>query len=213
MEIKEIAAQVTPFVKRYWLPLSLATLGLIFFAYGLISLFVNKSQPQTSFSQDNSTKSVASETPSVITIDIEGSVVAPGIYKLPINSIVQDALIAAKGLSEDADRNYVAKNINLAEKLSDSQKIYVPQLSEQTNQNQGIGTNTDTTVVSQDMQSDLININTASAVDLDSLPGIGPVTAQKIITNRPYSVVDDLLNNKIVSNKVFTEIKDKITAY
>ena len=207
MEIEEITAKLIPFVGKYWLPSVLAVLGLIFFVYGLISLLVNKPQAQTMLVQSDSSESLASKAPSLITIDIEGAVVAPGVYKLPYNSITQDAFVAAKGLSENADRNFVAKNINLAARLIDSQKIYVPQLNESVSKVE----NASVITVIENPQSGLININNASSVELDTLSGVGPVTAQKIINNRPYSKTDDLLNKKVVSSKVFTEIKDKIS--
>ncbi|PIZ98145.1 MAG: transporter, partial [Candidatus Levybacteria bacterium CG_4_10_14_0_2_um_filter_35_8] len=56
-----------------------------------------------------------------------------------------------------------------------------------------------------------INVNSASAQELDSLPGIGPVTAEKIISGRSYTSINDLLEKKVVSEKVFNQIKDKIT--
>ena len=56
-----------------------------------------------------------------------------------------------------------------------------------------------------------MNINTASAVDLDKLPQIGKVRAQKIITNRPYKTIDELVTKKAISQGVFEKIKDRIT--
>ena len=58
-----------------------------------------------------------------------------------------------------------------------------------------------------------VNINTASQSDLESLPGIGPVTASKIISDRPYQIVEDLVNKKAVSKAVFEKIKDQIVVY
>ena len=90
--------------------------------------------------------------------------------------------------------------------LSDGQKIYIPKLSETQNSVSVNG-------VSTGNISSKININSAGASDLDSLPGIGSVTAQKIIDARPYSAIEDLLNRKIVSQKVFDQIKEKISIY
>jgi competence protein ComEA len=67
--------------------------------------------------------------------------------------------------------------------------------------------------VSTDQGSVLININSASAKELDSLPGIGPVYAQNIIDHRPYSTVDDLVSKKVVSAGLLNKIKDKISVY
>ena len=93
------------------------------------------------------------------------------------------------------------KNINLAAKLNDGAKIYIPKIEE--------GDPQEIT----DMKTSLININTASSETLDTLPGIGPATAAKIISNRPYKSLEELLDKKVVSLKVFEQIKDKITVY
>jgi DNA uptake protein ComE-like DNA-binding protein len=58
----------------------------------------------------------------------------------------------------------------------------------------------------------LVNINSASVGELDMLPGIGKATADKIIGNRPYGSIDELVGKKIVGEKVFEEIKEKIVA-
>lgn len=197
---KEQIEKFLPVLKQYWLPLALALVGLILFIYGLISLFGTANKNEISFSHEN----LASKSASLITIDIEGAVARPGVYKLALNSIIQDALVASGGLSADANRDYVAKNINLAIKLTDGAKIYIPLISESINQVQS---------VNPELKTGLININTASSESLDGLPGIGQVTAQKIINNRPYSSTNDLLDKKVVSTKVFSQIKDKITAY
>ncbi len=136
-----------------------------------------------------------------IAVDVSGGVINPGLYQFSEGSRVQDGLAAAGGLSESADREWVEKNLNLALKLKDSQKIYIPKQGEESYADQGI------------TQEGLININTASSGDLDVLPGIGPVTAQKVIDNRPYGSIDELLIKKAVSKATFEKIKDKISAY
>lgn len=201
MEFDSIKERFYPLVFKYWLPISLALLGMILFVYGLIGLLGSASKSnEIKFVNDNQ---VAPKTQNLISIDIEGAVVAPGVYKLTQGSITKDALVLAGGLASDADREYVAKNINLASKISDGAKIYIPKNNESLSQVKGAST----------LVSDLININQASTESLDTLPGIGAVTAQKIINNRPYLTVNELLDKKVVSAKVFTQIKDRITAY
>ena len=133
-----------------------------------------------------------------ILVDVSGAVVSPGVYQLPFNSRLQLAIQAAGGLTPKADSEWVAKNLNLASKLSDGQKIYIPRKGESSTQNTSLPT---------DKQ---ININTANASELDSLPGVGLKTAEKIIQNRPYQKIEDLLLKKVVNRSVFTKIKDKI---
>jgi competence protein ComEA len=200
MGVETFFSQYSPKLGKYWLPIALALLGLIFFVYGLISLLGSASKTnEIKFEHENLSASKESS----ITVDIEGAVVNPGVYKLNQNSIIQDALVASGGLASDADREFVSKNINLASKLTDSAKIYIPRVNEQTPEVKGVS----------DTSIGIININQASVETLDTLPGIGAVTANKIITNRPYLTIQELLDKKIVSSKVFTQIKDKITAY
>lgn len=193
------------FLKKHWLPSALALLGLIFFIYGLIAL-LSQNQSSSDIKFETNSNSANKEIENLITVDIEGEVANPGVYKLKQGSIIQDGLVAAGGLSALADRDLVSKNINLAIKLTNGQKIYIPKVGESTLPSV-LGSSTQTTITG------LININVASESELDTLSGIGPVTAGKIINNRPYSQIEELTSKKVVSQKVFDQIKDKITAY
>lgn len=192
-------------LKKHWLAVSLALSALIFFIYGLISLLGTSQNSSDIKFETNSSKDLSISQNNLIIVDIEGEVVKPGVYKLKQNSIVQDALVASGGLTQVADRSWIAKNLNLALKLTDSQKIYIPKVGD---------TASETVLGTSDQASstDLININSASESQLDQLPGIGLVTANKIISQRPYSTIDQLLEKKAVSQKVFDQIKDKIIA-
>src|SRR3989344_4064277 len=130
MDSKELFLKYFPAIKMHWLPLSLGALGMIFFAYGLIGLFLsNKTDSDDIVFEANPTSNDSTEAKTIF-IDIEGAVVKPGLYKLPHDSRIQDSLIAAGGLSVLADREYIAKNLNLATKLTDGAKIYVPAIGE-----------------------------------------------------------------------------------
>ncbi|MBF8249982.1 MAG: competence protein ComEA, competence protein ComEA [Candidatus Levybacteria bacterium] len=195
-----------PLVRKHWLPLSLGTLGMIFFAYGLIGLFSsNKGTEDIVFEASSEKNSIETRT---ILVDIEGAVVKPGVYKVPQESRIQDAFVVAGGLAATADRDYIAKNFNLATKLTDGAKIYVPFLGEAASAPSVLSSSSEGVIVGA-----LVNINSASESQLDTLPGIGPVTAQKIIAGRPYSSVNELLDKKIVGAKVFEQIKNKISIY
>ncbi|OGD92467.1 hypothetical protein A2697_02880 [Candidatus Curtissbacteria bacterium RIFCSPHIGHO2_01_FULL_41_44] len=137
--------------------------------------------------------------PGQIIVHVDGSVKKPGVYKLADQSRVVDAVGAAGGLTEDADQS----KVNLASKLVDGQKIYIRSVGEGDGRIVG-----ETTGVSV---SSLVNINTASEAELDKLPGIGPVTAAKIIASRPYGSLEELLTKKVVSKSVFEKIKGLIT--
>ena len=200
-----------PFLRQYWLPITLAFLGLIFLGYSMIGFFTrNQDEPDILY-EAASTSANISETgipqEKLITIDIEGAVQKPGVYKLPFDSRIQDALIAAGGLAKDADRERIVKGLNLAARLTDGGKLYIAFLGESDG-----GQSLSFAGSAPGDQSNLININSASISELDTLPGIGKTTAEKIINSRPYASVTDLIDKKIIGKKVFTDIESKITA-
>ena len=138
-----------------------------------------------------------------ITVEASGEVIKPGVYELPEGSRVNDLLVTAGGLSAMADRDWVTKNLNLAQKLADGTKIYVPNKSIRVEDPASGGVK----------QGSKININAASESELDRLWGVGPATAQKIISGRPYLRIEELLEKKIVKSNVWEAIKDKISLY
>lgn len=145
-----------------------------------------------------------------IVVHLDGAVVAPGVYRLSSDLRVGDAISAAGGLAPDAD----SSRINLAAKVSDGQKIYVFAVGESTSITSGQGTTSTTgSSVAGESINQLVNINTASESELDKLPGVGPVTAQKVISSRPYSALEDLLTKKAVNRSTYEKIKDLITVY
>jgi len=154
--------------------------------------------------------------PEKILVDIQGAVEKPDVYEVSSGARLKDVLILAGGLSAEADRVFFSRRFNLAKKVADQEKYYIPSIeevqtglikeSEQTlNYNQ-------TGNQEGSNQSSLININTASIEELDQLPGIGKVTAQKIIQNRPYQNIEELATKKIVNKSVYEKIKNLITA-
>lgn len=133
-----------------------------------------------------------------------GAVNNPGVYSLNSGVRIEDAIAAAGGVTAKANQSYINQTLNLAQKISDGIKIYIPEEG-QTNSKEVTGVET--------TASSLININTAIADELDSLPGVGPVTAQNIIKNRPFSSVDELLSKKAVNDATFDKIKGLLSAY
>lgn len=191
---------------------------ILFFSFGIIFLFVaiflfykEKTSGQSVVISQSSNPSIPSNplVPKLIKVDVSGAVVNPGVYELKSSDRIQEALIKAGGLAENADRTWTAKNLNLAQKLLDGTKIYIPFKDE--NPSSSFPSNPSSP--SNPSLSALININNASESQLDTLSGVGPATAQKIISGRPYESIDDLLNKKIVGKSVFEKIKDKISVY
>lgn len=181
----------------------LAVLGIIILGIGVLSVMMLSSRgSQIEILTQESQEETQEGT---IFVDLAGAVQKPGVYELKSGSRIDDLLIAAGGLSAQADREWVSRNMNLAQKLADGVKIYIPTISETAGAPSNPSNPSSTFT--------LININTASADRLDTLWGIGPVTAEKIITNRPYNSIEELRNKKIVKSNVWEAIKDKITVY
>ena len=130
-----------------------------------------------------------------IVIDVKGDVNSPGLVTLRAGSRVADAIAAAGGLAIGAD----VSNINLAERLSDGQMIYIGQ-----SQSSGIGIGADRRV----------NLNLATAAELDTLPGVGPVMAGRIIAwrdlNQRFHTIEQLQEVPGIGSKVFKNLKPLI---
>lgn len=176
---------------------------LIFSVLAWIPKFSQPGKPEKSFEilGADSEASQAGKTTQTIFVDLEGAVVNPGVYELKAESRVADLLERAGGLLDKADQEYVSKVINKAQRLSDGVKIYIPFKGEKVENS------------FSESQSGLININSASAKDLETLNGVGEKTAEKIIDNRPYSSVEELVDKKVVSQSVFEKIKEEISVF
>jgi len=189
-------------------------LGLILIGFGVLAYKTN------TFSSGDKVEVISSTTApqgtgSDIVVEISGSIEKPGVYKMKNGDRIDDLLITAGGLSVDADRDWVTKNINRASKLSDGQKIYIYSQTEVASANKNGGIKLDQQVLGSE-RSDLsgnININTASQSELEKLNGIGPVYASNIIEHRPYSDVQELVSKEAISQKVLEKIKNAITVY
>ena len=142
-------------------------------------------------------------TPAPITVYVSGGVKQAGLYSLPNGSRVNDAIQAAGGFTESAD----TQAINLAEILVDGEQVDIPAFIPTSMS----GNNTR----SIPGASPLVDINTASLVELDTLPDIGPKTAQRIIdyrmANGPFNSVQDLLKVDGIGEVTFNKIKSLIT--
>ncbi len=140
-----------------------------------------------------------------LVVHITGAVPRPGVYALPQGARVQDGISAAGGFLAEADKS----NINLAELLDDGEKLDVPFIEG--------GSPVLATPLPQVVATttELININTASNAELDSLPGIGPTTAQKIIDyrtqNGPFVSTEDIINVPGIGPGTYERLKDLIT--
>ncbi|PKO23608.1 MAG: competence protein ComEA [Chloroflexi bacterium HGW-Chloroflexi-1] len=150
----------------------------------------------------------ASPTPSPLRVDVAGAVRAPGVYTLPPWSIVADAIAAAGGPAEDA----ALDRINKAVALQDGAQVYVPHVAESAppppvNPAPQAPASAPATAGT----GPVVNINTATAAELDTLPGIGPAMAQRIIEGRPYGAIEEIMRVKGIGQATFDKLKDCIT--
>jgi DNA uptake protein ComE-like DNA-binding protein len=188
-----------------------------------------------------------------VRVDISGAVVRPGVVILSLGARIADALDKAGGYTESADRNYVDQALNLAQRLNDGDKIYIPaqnQWLEGVNQtvntvdtskvytsasNPAVSTSSTAPKVAlvQPQKPQVtptksiisptatpkpsatpagpVSINSATLSELDTLPGIGPAYAQKIIDGRPYIAITDLCDRKIVRSDTCLKIQSLIS--
>jgi competence protein ComEA len=145
-------------------------------------------------------------TPSPIRVYVSGAVQAPGVYELPQGCIVDDAVRMAGGAATKAD----LECLNLAQELQDQQHVHVQEEGEAAPPpavSGGTGTSTE--------GGGLVNINTASAVALEALPGVGPSTAQKIVafreTNGPFERAEDIQDVSGIGPATFEGMREMIT--
>jgi len=154
-----------------------------------------------------------------IFVDVAGAVERPGVYELDSKARINDALIAAGGLAENADRAFVSKSINLASVVKDGAKIYIKEIGNQqpATSNQMPDSRSQTSEVrGLSTNQEKININTASQSELEKLPGVGPATAEKIISyrqNNPFSSIEDLMKVPGIGEKTFEKMKEMISVY
>lgn len=188
------------YIDRFKFPIALSVLGLVLIVGGLF-VSSNGAQAQKEFPKESL---VASE--KIISIDVSGEVNTPGVYKLKEGLRIEDAINAAGGFTPKANQEYISKSLNLAQKLVDGTKLYIPAEGEEA----AIASNAEVAGVNS---ASAVNINSATQAELEALPGIGPVTASKVISGRPYQNIDELINKKIIGKSVFDKIKSSIAVY
>lgn len=159
----------------------------------------------------------AANNPATIQVHVAGAVKMPGVYELPAGSRVNEAIHLA-GVLPEANPNA----LNLAAPLSDGQQVIVPRQGEEARVNAPAGAATGPGAApgnpagsSSSRTGGKVNINTAGLAELDSLPGIGPTLAQRILDYRtqkgPFRTIEDLQNVSGIGAKKFADLKDLIT--
>jgi len=148
---------------------------------------------------------------SVVLVDVEGAVVSPGVQSLPTGSRLADAIAAAGGYGPDVDLPAASRGLNLATPLTDGQQVYVPRVGD-------AGTAAPRAPaggVAGGGSGGLVDLNSATPEELDALPGIGPVTVQKIVAarqERPFASLEDAVERGVLNNGQLEKIRDQATA-
>jgi len=158
----------------------------------------------------------APPSPEVVVVDLSGAVINPGVYKLSKNARVGDLLKEGGGLAKTAQAQWVLKNLNLAQKLSDGEKIYVPFEWDTAQESGGVvallssdtNTNAVTTIANP---SSSTNVNTATFDQLDELPGIGEVYARKIEAGRPFKDLADFTTRSGIPKSTVEKLRGLIS--
>jgi len=136
---------------------------------------------------DTSTDAARAGSSRRLTVHVAGAVVRPGLYKLAEGSRVSDAVESAGGASADAS----VDDLNLAQRVKDGQKVFVPRRSAP-----GQAERSDGAAGTPSSSGSQVNINTADSSELEKLPGVGPSLAQRIVDyrekNGPFSSIEDL---------------------
>jgi competence protein ComEA len=152
-----------------------------------------------------------------VVVHVAGAVVSPGVRRLPPGSRVIDAIDAAGGALPDAD----LPRINLAALLVDGQQVYVPMPGEQppvaagAGVSGGAGPGGGAASAENAVPGALVDLNTATAEQLDTLPGVGPSTAAAIIAyrdqNGPFTSVDQLLDVRGIGEAKLEQLRDLVS--
>jgi len=173
---------------------------------------------ETQISTEHETETTVIETTTVVKIFVHvcGEVQTPGVYELESASRIIDAIDAAGGFGGSADETV----LNLAQRVGDGEKIYVPKKGEKIaaedciDAGTAIVNQTGESYISTGVVDDKININTASAEELKTLNGIGDSRAADIIayreTNGPFETIEDIMKISGIKTALFTKIKDRI---
>ena len=173
---------------RYWV----AAAGLLAAVFGA-SYWYSRSAPEPAPLQMAAVSEVAA-----ITVHVAGEVTAPGLVRVPVDARVADAVAAAGGSTRDADLSLV----NLAAPIQDGEQIVIPALADLSH---GVVT----------IQADgRVRINIATVGELQQLPGVGPVLAERIASYReehgPFAVVEDLLDVPGIGEAKLAALRDAV---
>ena len=209
-------------IKQYKLALVIALIGVVIAGFMMLQREqkqennIQQLMEQTSYSSSSTTEKSEQRSESdqgdknegMVTVDVKGAVKKPGVYQLKSSSRVHDALLKAGGMTDEAD----LKSINQAQKLVDEAVVYVAKVGENV---VDVTTNTGASSATSQAKSGLVNLNTATEADFQTISGIGQKRAQDIIAyreaNGKFKSVDDLKNVTGIGAKTLEKLKEYVT--
>ncbi|MBS1008951.1 helix-hairpin-helix domain-containing protein [Leuconostoc suionicum] len=194
---------------KIWIFIILLILAaIIYCAYSHQTKEVQQTSLSSSISSTSGVKKSESshENRSIVMVDVKGAVKNPGVYKITSFARVQTAIAQAGGTLEEADM----QQVNLAQKLTDGQIVYVPMRGETSSP-----VNNGSTSAMSTTDNEVINLNTATVVELQKLDGIGVKKAEQIIAYREehgeFKSIEEIKQVSGIGEKRFEALKDKVT--
>ncbi len=181
----------------------IAALAALVLLAGSALLVAATPAPVVTLDQVGASSPADSPQSSPLLVDVEGAVRHPGVVKLAAGSRVADAIAAAGGYSGSVDAAAASTALDLADPLQDGAKVLVPQ------RGAAIGGG-----AAASARPGKVDLNHATAAELDALPGIGPVTAAKIIASREqqrFQRIDDLRTRKLIGAATFAKLQALVT--
>jgi len=219
-----------PVIRRYFIEIILIT------AAGTITVVSIVQHAYASVPQADRTEQVQDRSPEkkisptrtpelpLLAVDVSGAVAHPGVYEASAGARIADMIKLAGGISYEADKLFVGRNFNMARLVGDQDKIYIPftwdialgtfieeprileYLQPLYSKDSAPQTQSQILDTSSEVKTIRLSLNTATKQELDELPGVGPVTAQKIIDNRPYLTVEELISKKVLNQSTFDKL-------
>ncbi len=197
---------------------SLALVGVILAGAGTPT--VSPSNGANPSGSGSSPSDAAGAADAEVVVEVAGAVARPGLYHLPAGQRVADAIAAAGGYGPRVDAARATATLNLAERLKDGDQIVVPSRDDPSQRpgEPGLGATGDSQAGGGSTTAGIpaapVDLNRATTSELDALPGIGPVTAAKIIASREeqlFGSVNDLRTRKLIGPSTFEKLRDLVT--